>query len=196
MSSDKDKQMIVLYMIPPDVFAVISQRQCRQHCMDVTQQEENGNLLDEMNSRPKGSCNEIDLGGDPFAEVTTYPLEIRGLPVAICCNLVELALNSGPDMILWAFSVQGWARAWALSVGHQDTPHRTVVEADGSFRQVDSKGDYIMTEQEQAVAAPDVSFKILTSAEMALKLKQDTTGQIPPTDGHHSLVTKIILQEW
>ncbi|EWY96505.1 hypothetical protein FOYG_05186 [Fusarium oxysporum NRRL 32931] len=195
-SSDTDKQMVVLYMISPDVLAVISHGLCRQHCMNATQHDENGSLLVEIDSRPKGSCNEIDSEGDSFAEVTTYPLEIRGLPVAICCNLVELALDSGADMILWAFCVQGWARAWALRVGHQDTPHRTVVEANGSLRQVDSKGDYNMTEEEQVVAAPDVSFKALTSAEIALKIKPDTTGQTPPTYEHGSLVTKIIFREW
>jgi hypothetical protein len=196
ISSDTDKQMIVLYMIPPDVLAVIFHDLCRQHCMDATQHDENGSLLVEINSRPKGSCNEIDSGGDSFAEVTTDPLEIRGLPVAICCNLVELALESGADMILWAFCEQGRARAWALRVGHQDTPHRTVVETNGSLRQVDSKGDYNMTEEEQVVAAPDVSFKSLTSAEIALKIKPDTTGQIQPTYEHGSLVTKIVFREW
>ncbi|KAI7771097.1 hypothetical protein LZL87_004884 [Fusarium oxysporum] len=196
ISSDTDKQMIVLYIIPPDVLAVISQGLSRQHCIDATRHDGNGSLLVEINSRPKGSCNEIDSEGDSFAEVTTYPLEVRGLPVAICCNLVELALDSGADVILWAFCVQGWARAWALRVGHQDTPHRTVVEANGSLRQVDSKGDYNMTEEEQVVAAPDVSFKALTGAQIALKIKPDTTGQIPPTYDHGSLVTKIIFREW
>ncbi|KAF5722794.1 calcium permeable stress-gated cation channel 1 [Fusarium mundagurra] len=194
--SDTDKQMIVFYMIPPDVLVVISHGLCRQHCMNTTQHGENGSLLAEIDSRPKGSCNEIDSEVDGFAEMTTYPLEIRGLPVAICCNLVELALDSGADMILWAFCQQGWARAWALRVDHQDTPHRTVVEANGSLRQVDSKGDYNMTEEEQVVAAPDVSFKALTSAEIALKIKPDTTGQVPPTYDHGRLVTKIIFREW
>ncbi|KAF5605201.1 calcium permeable stress-gated cation channel 1 [Fusarium subglutinans] len=196
ISSDTDKQMIVLYMIPPDVLAVISQGICRQHCMNVTQHDENGSLLVEIDSRPKGSCNEIDSEVDGFAQATTYPLEIRGLPVAICCNLVELALDSGADMILWAFCEQGWARAWALRVGHQGTPHRTVVEANGSLRQVDSKGDYNMTEEEQVVSAPDVSFTALTNAEIALKIKPDTTGHMPPTYDHGRLVTKIIFREW
>lgn len=196
ISSETDKQMIVFYMIPPYVLSVISHGLCRQHCMNATEHDENGSLLVEIDSRPKGSCNEIDSEVDGFAQVTTYPLEIRGLPVAICCNLVELALDSGADIILWAFCEQGWARAWALRVSHQDTPHRTVVEASGSLRQVDSKGDYNMTEEEQVVAAPDASFEALTSAEIALKTKPDTTGQISPTYDHGRLVTKIIFRKW
>ncbi|CVK99872.1 uncharacterized protein FMAN_02585 [Fusarium mangiferae] len=196
ITSDADKQMIVLYMIPPDVLAVISHGLCRQHCMNATQHDENGSLLVEIGSRPKGSCNEIDSEVDGFAGVTTCPLEVRGLPVAICCNLVELVLDSGADMILWAFCEQGWARAWALRVGHQDTPHRTVVEANGSLRQVDSKGDYNMTEEEQVVAAPDVCFEALTSAEIALKIEPDTPEQIPPTYDHGRLTTKIVFREW
>ncbi|RBA17049.1 hypothetical protein BFJ72_g867 [Fusarium proliferatum] len=196
VTSDADKQMIVLYMIPPDVLAVISHGLCRQHYINTTQHDENGSLLVEIDSRPKGSCNEIDSEVDGFAGVTTRPLEVRGLPVAICCNLVELVLDSGADVILWAFCEQGWARAWALRVGHRDTPHRTVVEANGSLRQVDSKGDYNMTEEEQVVAAPDVSFEALTSAEIALKIEPDTPGQIPPTYNHGRLTTKIVFREW
>ncbi|KAF4451816.1 hypothetical protein F53441_5291 [Fusarium austroafricanum] len=189
-SSDTDEQMIVFYMIPPDVFTVISRTRCRQHSMNVTQHGEEGNSLDKTNLRPKGSCNDIDSRDDRFAEVTACPVEIRGQSVAICRNLVDLALDLGPDMILWVFSTQGWAQAWALRPGREDVP-RTVVQADGSLRQVDSKGDYIMTEVDEAVAAPDVSFKSLTNAEMALKMKTDTTTLIPPAEQFHRFATRI-----
>ena len=54
-SSDTDMQMIVLYTIPLDLFAVISQGRCRQTCMNATQYEEEGNMLGGMGERIKGS---------------------------------------------------------------------------------------------------------------------------------------------
>ncbi|WZH41288.1 Calcium permeable stress-gated cation channel 1 [Fusarium acuminatum] len=180
-TSDTDKQMVVLYTIPHDLLAVISEDRCRQRCMITTQDKKEDNQLASMYGRPKGSCNNIEFPDHPFTDEIEYPLEIRGQQVAICRNLVELAINSGPDMVLWAFSAQGWARAWAIHPGCEDAPHRTVVQADGSLRKVDSKGDYIMTEVDQTVSELEVTLEPLSSLEMALERNAGSTAQIPPT---------------
>jgi hypothetical protein len=191
-TSDTDKQMVVLYTIPHDLLAVISEGQCRQRCMIATQDKKEDKQLDSMYGRPKGNCNNIEFPDHPFAEETEYPLEIRGQPVAICRNLVELAINSGPDMVLWAFSAQGWARAWALRAGCEDTPHCTVVQADGSLRQVDSKGDYIMTEVDQTISELEVTLEPLSSLETAIERNAGSTAQIPPAvESYYELSTRI-----
>ncbi|KAJ4270213.1 hypothetical protein NW762_001889 [Fusarium torreyae] len=170
-TADADKHMIVLYTIPHDLFDGISRGRCRQHCVNATQDKRTGELLDDMDWRPKGSCRHIDFSDDPFTE---------GTAVAICSNLVELALDSGPDMVLWAFSAQGWARAWALHTGREDAPNHnhTAMQADGSLRQVDSKGDYIMAEVEQAATASNMTLDSFTTLETVSTLNTDATAQI------------------
>ncbi|SPJ73440.1 uncharacterized protein FTOL_03170 [Fusarium torulosum] len=191
-TSDTDNQMVVLYTIPHDLLVVILEGRCRQRCMITTQDKKEDNQLDSMYGRPKGSCNNIEFPDHRFANETEYPLEIRGQPVAICRNLVELAINSGPDMVLWAFSAQGWARAWALRTGCEDAPHRTVVQADGSLRQIDSKGDYIMTEVNQIVSELEVTLEPLPGLEMALERNAGSTAQIPPAvEQYYGLSTRI-----
>ncbi|KAM0439065.1 hypothetical protein ACHAQK_006552 [Fusarium lateritium] len=189
--SDMDKQMVVLYTIPHDLLAVISEGPCRQSFIATAPDNKEDAQLDGMGGRPKGSCSNIEFPGHPFADETDYPLQIRGQPVAICRNLVELAINSGPDMVLWAFSAQGWARAWALRAECEDAPHRTVVQADGSSRQVDSKGDYIMTGVDQTISELEVTLEPLTSLEMALERNMCSTAQIPPAVEYHGFSTRM-----
>ncbi|KAL2691482.1 hypothetical protein Neosp_001868 [[Neocosmospora] mangrovei] len=123
---DADKQMIVFYTIPPDLFLAMSRGRSRHRGMTAEDIETDA-LSESMDWRSEGSYSDIEFG-DPSSEVTAYPLEIRGQAVAICSNLVELALDSGPDMVLWAFSAQGWARAWALHAGREDAFNHTVVQ--------------------------------------------------------------------
>ncbi|KAF4459481.1 cefP [Fusarium albosuccineum] len=155
---DADKQMIVFYTIPPDMFLDISRGRACHWPIRTTEDMETGGLSEWADWRPQGSYGDIDFLGDPFAEGTAYPLEIRGQPVAICSNLVELALDSGPDMVLWAFSAQGWARTWAMHAGREDAFNHIAVQHDGSLRHIDHDGDCVMagTEVEQAAAASRV----------------------------------------
>ncbi|KAF4992610.1 hypothetical protein FDECE_13661 [Fusarium decemcellulare] len=155
---DADKQMIVFYTIPPDMFLDISRRRACHWPIRTTEDMETGSLSEWAGWRPEGSYGDIDFLGDPFAEGTAYPLEIRGQPVAICSNLVELALDSGPDMVLWAFSAQGWARTWAMHAGREDAFNHIAVQHDGSLRQIDHDGDCVMagTEVDPAAAASRV----------------------------------------
>lgn len=157
---DADKQMIVFYTIPPDLFLAMSRGRSRHRWTRTTEgiETEMDGLSESMDWRTEGSYGDIDFG-DPSSEATAYPLEIRGQAVAICSNLVELALDSGPDMVLWAFSAQGWARAWALHAGREDAFNHTVVQQDGSLRQVDREGDYTMAQVEQTSAASGVDGK-------------------------------------
>ncbi|KAM5362371.1 hypothetical protein ACJZ2D_012576 [Fusarium nematophilum] len=154
---DADKQMIVFYTIPPDMFLVISRGRSLHSSIRTAEDMEMDGLSGWVDWRPEGSYRDVGFSDDRFSEGRTYPLEIRGQPVAICSNLVELALDSGPDMVLWAFSAQGWARTWAMHAGREDAFNHTVVQQDGSLRQVDLEGDYAMAEVETAagVSATD-----------------------------------------
>lgn len=192
-SSDTDMQMIVLYTIPLDLFAVISEGRCRQMCMNATQYEEKGNVLGGMGERIKGGYSSIQFPGSPSTGKTLpRPVEIRGQTVSVCHNLVELAMDSGPDTVLWAFSTQGWARAWALRSGRGKTSNRAIVQADGTLRQVDFNGDYIMSDDDQIVTAPNVFVEPLTNLETALSTKTDAAFQLPQVERYHGCATRIL----
>ncbi|KAH7150391.1 hypothetical protein B0J13DRAFT_661297 [Dactylonectria estremocensis] len=119
-----DEQIIVFYTIPPDMFHDFSQGSI---CPSKT-----------------GAGNE---------QCCRLPLEIQGQPVAICSNLVELAFDSGPDMVLWAFSAEGWARTWTMHVGREEAFARAAVQHDRSVRHVDPDGDIVMAEVETTDAS-------------------------------------------
>ncbi|KAF5657947.1 calcium permeable stress-gated cation channel 1 [Fusarium heterosporum] len=192
LTSDMDRQTVVIFTIPHDLLAVTSGSLCRQHCLEATQYKNESEQMHVIDGRPKGSCSNIDFPDGPSAERATHPIEIRGQAVAICRNLVELALNSGPDMVLWAFGAQGWTRAWALRAGCKDELHRTVVQADGTLRHVDSKGDYIMTELDQTVPELDVTFELLANLEMVLQRSTDPAAQVlPATEQYYGFSTSI-----
>ncbi|KAJ4131439.1 hypothetical protein NW768_005625 [Fusarium equiseti] len=191
--SDTDVQMIVLYTIPLDLFAVISQGRCRRTCMNATQYEEGGNTLGGTGERIKGSCTNTKLPESPSARKTMpRPVEIRGQPISLCHNLVELAMDLGPDTVLWAFSTQGWARAWALRSGRGKTSNRAIVQADGTLRQVDFDGDYIMSDDDQIVTAPNVIVEPLTNLQTALSTKTDAVFQLPQAERYHGCATRIL----
>lgn len=150
------KQIIVFYTIPPDMFHDIScdslgrgERKCQ------TDQEEA--MISWIIWRPEENYHAIDICSDPFRDSAVYPLEIEGQPMAICSGLVELSLDSGPNMVLWAFSADGWARTWAMDTGIGDLLTQTAVQQNGGIRHVDDDGDIVMANVENPTSAVEVS---------------------------------------
>ncbi|CEI40326.1 hypothetical protein FVEN_g1747 [Fusarium venenatum] len=193
-SLDMNMQMIVLYIVPSSMFAVISEGRCRQWCVTANRDEREGDLLmDEAGTRTKGSSNNIHFADDASAETTVHrPFEIRGQPVARCHNLVELALDLGLDTVLWAFSAQGWARAWILHDGREEISSRVIVQPDGSLRHVDSNGDCSMTDDDQVVSTPKVTMGPVTNLEAILSMKTDTTVPVPQAGRYCGPATRIL----
>lgn len=145
---DSDEQIVVFYTIPPDMFHDISQGNVGPS-RRPSWNEEAETLSEWVSWRPEENYREIDVFGSPFQDnAAVYPLEIQGQPVAICSNLVELALDSGPNMVIWAFSAEGWARTWAMHVGREEAFSRAAVQHDGSVRHVDPDGNIVMAEVE------------------------------------------------
>ena len=136
------RQVIMFYTIPPDVFhdkGAISARIGRQETRSGEKSETLSRFRDEDYLATKSFA-----ASHPGS--TAFPLEISGQPVATCNDLVELALDSCPEMIIWAFSAKGWARTWALNNGRMAKPTKTSIQRDGSIRHIDSDGDIAMTD--------------------------------------------------
>lgn len=134
------EQLIVFYTVPPDVFYDIrrSDAEARSTGYRSPEGREPGR------SEPRYSP--IDIFSDPFGENSVYPVEIHGHVVATCGNLTEIALNSFPDLIIWAFTAEGWAKTWVLDTGRREPILRSAAQRDGSIRQVDADGDVVMVD--------------------------------------------------
>lgn len=124
-----NRQVIVFYTIPPDMFHNISRAGIDAN---VQLGGDRGEVSSEWAAwRADMSYHEIDIYSDPYTQAEVYPVEMLGQRVTEGNGLVEIGLDSGPDRGIWAFSVEGWARAWALDTGvpmpHTDTFRWTAV---------------------------------------------------------------------
>lgn len=143
----------MFYTIPPDMFHDIARAgvdaniQLGGNREDITS--------DWVAWRADLSYHEIDVFTDPYAHSEVYPVEILGQRVAACNGLTEIALDSGPDMVVWAFSAEGWARAWAFDTGRHMSHTDTRMHVDGSLRFLDANGDVVMADEH--TSTPTVS---------------------------------------
>ncbi|TFB00230.1 hypothetical protein CCMA1212_007763 [Trichoderma ghanense] len=134
---ESGQQIIVFYTVPPDIFHDIRRT-------DGEARSTGYPARDDGFGRPEPRYVAVDSLNDPFGDDCPYPLEIHGHVVAVCGNLTEIALNSSPDLIIWAFAAEGWAKTWALNTGRSEPPFRSASQRDGSIRQVDADGDVLM----------------------------------------------------
>lgn len=154
--AESDGQIVVFYTVPPDLFHDMSRSAAIFQPL-VDQLDDTGRrrvstswLLDE-------SYRAIDIFSEPFQNSAVYPIEISGQPVATCNNLTEIALDSSPEMVIWAFSAEGWAKTWAVDSGCFEPYTRTAVQRDGSVRRVDNDGDVAMAGGDEDGDMPEAS---------------------------------------
>lgn len=75
-----------------------------------------------------------------------WPVKIRGQKIGTCTGLVDLVIDSGPQMTIWAFGKGGVATVWKLDDGRHEGVRNIWVQRDGTVRQGDSDGDIEMTD--------------------------------------------------
>ncbi|PHH60884.1 hypothetical protein CDD81_1089 [Ophiocordyceps australis] len=139
--SRADWQVVVFYTVPPDVFYHLSRGAAvpSQTCCPRRRPW----WLRRRRSNPD---HQQPLHDDDDAQGVLQAIEIPGQPMATCSNLTELAVEASPEIIVWAFSADGWARTWALDCGADEAIIKTAVQQDGSVRLVDQDGDVAMAE--------------------------------------------------
>lgn len=137
---DSEQQLVVFYTVPPDIFYDLRRKD--------SETRSTGHYSPEIleTGRSESRYDPIGIFGDPFGEHSAYPLEIPGHVLATCGNLTEIALNSCPDLIIWGFAAEGWAKTWVLDAGRREPIMRSAAQRDGSIRQVDADGDVIMVD--------------------------------------------------
>ena len=94
---------------------------------------------------------------DPVAGIlprSVWPVKVRGQQVGICSGLVDLTIDSGPDMTIWVFDKHGLATAWKIDGGRDETLQRRYVMRDGTVRESDRDGDIEMVDARSP--SPDI----------------------------------------
>jgi hypothetical protein len=84
---------------------------------------------------------------DPVAGIlprSFWPVKIRGQYVGTCSGLVDLTIDAGSDMAIWAFNKHGVATVWKIDVGRTESLKRRWVMRDGTVRESEGDGDMEM----------------------------------------------------
>ncbi|KAK2612734.1 hypothetical protein QQS21_001185 [Conoideocrella luteorostrata] len=148
--TNNSRQMIVFFTVPPDLFHDLSHGNAMvQLNADMLSHEKM--IRRQSTSEPwqiENRYREIDVFSEPFQDSQSYPLEICGQLISTCDDLTEIAVDSSPQMVVWAFNSSGLAKTWAMDSGKAEMPTRTAVQQDGGLRLVNSDGDIVMAGDE------------------------------------------------
>jgi hypothetical protein len=91
----------------------------------------------------------LDHAGDPIAGVlprSVWPVKIRGQEVGSCLGVVDLAVDSGAALTIWAFSKEGMAKAWKINNGRNDYGKAFMIQRDGTVREIGGGSDFETTD--------------------------------------------------
>ncbi|KHN98957.1 uncharacterized protein MAM_03419 [Metarhizium album ARSEF 1941] len=155
-----NKQVVVFFTVPPDLFHDLSHGNAGRPL--TTEMLSDERTRRQSTSEPwqvEESYGEVDVFSDAFRDMPSCPLEIWGQTITIHEDLTEIALDSSPEMVVWAFSSSGWAKAWAVDSGRSEPLTMTAIQQDGGVRLVDKDGDGPMAHGEgsSVMEAPHVA---------------------------------------
>jgi len=110
-------QVLVFYTVPPDMFRemgrvnmVLEGPSAEGACEVAHNVPEWAEWWPESSLQSQLRALEASSIVDPLHTSAVYPLEVRGQVIATCPGLLNVAIDSGPEMVIWAFSADGWAR--------------------------------------------------------------------------------------
>jgi len=76
-----------------------------------------------------------------------WPVQVRGQQIGTCRGIVDLVIDAGAQMTVWAFSSSGVAKVWQIDDGSWDGRiRRSFVVRDGTIRDEDVTGDVEMVD--------------------------------------------------
>ena len=154
------EQKVWFFVVPGDVFAAnqSSQTMVRGPWLKSSSSYFTKNL-EWMNWWPDDGLQEwINHSQDPVQGVlprSVWPVKIKGQEIGALQGLVDLAIDSGPSMTIWAFSKEGMAKVWQIDDGKLDVSvTERLVARDGTIRELDGEGDVEMSDAPSS--SPDI----------------------------------------
>lgn len=157
------EQSIWLFSVPSDIFAT---DQTRNLPSGPVGSEKELKHMDWLEWWPKDGMREfLNREEDPIPGLhprSPWPVRIKGQEIDRCQGIVDLAIDSGAHMIVWAFSKEGIAKVWKLDVGECGNVKSLSVARDGTVRNHDDDGDIEMID---APSSPDMPRSLQPLAE-------------------------------
>ncbi|CAG8980297.1 hypothetical protein HYALB_00008918 [Hymenoscyphus albidus] len=143
----ENEQSVWLFSVPSDMFTAEQNRSATLWpCDESSKDAQNWEWLDWWPEH--GEQEWLTESEDPTPSVhprSTWPVKIRGQQIGTCKGVIDLAIDSGPDMVIWALSKTGIAKVWKLNVGRNEEPQMSLVVRDGTIRDMDGMGDIKMS---------------------------------------------------
>lgn len=72
---------------------------------------------------------------------TIWPVKIRGQEIGTCPVLVDIMVQSGSSMTVWAFSRDGVAKTWRIDDGKNASVRNVWVTRDGTVGEINGEGN-------------------------------------------------------
>ena len=157
------KQRVWFFSVPSDVFAASQGSLILSGVSSLFRptSSRDGKNTEWMDWWPDAGLQEWpNNANDPVAGIpprSVWPVKIRGQELGTCPGLVDLAIDSGPRMTVWAFSKEGIAKVWQIDDGKFGGLKQRWVMRDGTIREIDAEGDIEMVDtppQSPAILEP------------------------------------------
>jgi hypothetical protein len=183
------EQSVWFFSVPGDVCAAnnqSSQTMVKGSWVKSGASSQNTNL-EWMNWWPEDGLQEwLNHSQNPVPGVlprSVWPVKIKGQEIGKLPGLVDLAIDSGPNMTVWAFSSEGVAKVWQLDDGKFDgSVTEKLIARDGTIRELDGEGDVEMCDvpSSSSFSSADVLVPPLPLKEECLEIEMRNTPSLSP----------------
>jgi hypothetical protein len=138
-----EEQLVIFYTVAPDIFHNLNERNplCETYGTYKKPCRQPGSS-EWLSWWPRENMHDSGVLTDPFVDNTSHQLKISGQMVGTGRNLVDVAVDASPELTIWVFSADGWAKTWAMKAGGSRVA-RTQVQGDGSLHHVDEE-DHVL----------------------------------------------------
>lgn len=150
----KSEQSIWLFSVPGDVFtsSLLDYGITALPCIgnSLSSENENREWIEWWNNRqPQDQTGRAKRTASALVgeEDRIWPVQVRGQEIGKCRGLTALAIHTGPEMTIWAFSKDGLAQTWQIDDGNLDGDvKKRIVAQDGTVQEFDRSGDTDMND--------------------------------------------------
>lgn len=163
---------LVLYTVPPDVF-----RDIKPHSSTDAPGQNDGEV--ETAGIWKDWWQPSCLAADSSSSATTvqsvvsWPIVVRGAKIGHLDNIVDLAVQSSAELVVWAVSTNGLAYTWTLTDGSAQKVVQRHVEQDGSVHMLDEEGDWSREDDYRNINVSSLTNEAQYEAVMFANLQGD-----------------------
>lgn len=180
-----DQQSLWFFSVPLDIFAAEqSQTSSTNPLFKTKARHDRNNDMEWRAWLGKNNSNQEPLCGASSSTSSEpdqlWPVKIRGQYICNCEQVVGLAVDSGPDMVIWTFGSNGLAMSWRFDDGKSLEHQAFTVMPDGTIRARDNEGDISMDDASELYhsASDLISYDGTTTLNESASAKLDDASAL------------------